>query len=80
MKTSTSKPTITKNHDPPSCYKSIVENVVEDSYKGNEDPKEQDEHSKEIETKFPEGRKQVWKPWSNVHWKENIDMDRDEFV
>ena len=67
LNTKTCKPTITKNHDLPSSYKSTIEDV-EELCKGNEDPKEQVEHSKEMETKVPWRRKQVWKPGGNVHW------------
>ena len=80
LKTTTCKPTITKNHDPPSTYKSTLEDVVKESCNGNEDPKEQDEHPKEMEKKVPGRRKQVWKPRGNVHWKDNIDVDPDEVV
>ena len=72
LKTTTCKPTITKNLDPPSTYKSTIEDA--------EDPKEQDEHSKEMETKVLGRRKQVWKPRGNLQWKENTDVDPDEVV
>jgi hypothetical protein len=70
------EPSKSKEQDEPSKSK----DVVEETCKGNEDPKEQDEPSKEMEIKLPGRRKQVWKPGGNVHWKENIDVDPDEVV